>query len=404
MKWFLAKLIGLAVLIGLVLALQSKGGMVSIWWDDLRIDLSLATALFALLALLLVAVVWVRTWDWLRAFPDRIRGFRQRSREAKRLSALADMVLDYFEGRFARVTSSAKRFERDFRALSAPTDSLMRLAAALASRAAHQINDYSLRDYWLDRLSTNGQKVDHPQLQALTQAMFALDDRDPEKAKSILSKELASERKQIHTMRMMLKLAEATLDLPEAFRLARLLENRHALQPEQALEQKSRLLKQSLVNATPPATAAQIRAAQDLLTSAEKQEPSLVAPIARAWLAAGVHREARQMLESVLKRGLHESLIELYGGCLDNPSEQLSRLQSWLAQSSSKTTEYSSLLAQGLLGLAAGDWQLAKDRLEQAATQKKTAKVQMALAEVYSVLNDLPASRAALRTARELAD
>jgi hypothetical protein len=30
--------------------------------------------------------------------------------------------------------------------------------------------------------------------------------------------------------------------------------------------------------------------------------------------------------------------------------------------------------------------------------------VQMALAEVYSVLNDLPASRAALRTARELAD
>jgi Flp pilus assembly protein TadD len=82
----------------------------------------------------------------------------------------------------------------------------------------------------------------------------------------------------------------------------------------------------------------------------------------------------------------------------------LSRLQGWLAQSSSKATGYSSLLAQGLLGLAAGDWQLAKDRLEQAATQKKTAKVQMALAEVYSVLNDLPASRAALRTARELAD
>ena len=94
MKWFLAKLIGLAVLIGLVLALQSKLCMVSIWWDDLRIDVSLATAIFALLALLLVAVVWVRTWDWLRAFPDRIRGFRQRSREAKRLSALADMVLD----------------------------------------------------------------------------------------------------------------------------------------------------------------------------------------------------------------------------------------------------------------------------------------------------------------------
>ena len=61
MKWFLAKLIGLAVLIGLVLALQSKGGMVSIWWDDLRIDLSLATVIFALLALLLVAVVSVRT-------------------------------------------------------------------------------------------------------------------------------------------------------------------------------------------------------------------------------------------------------------------------------------------------------------------------------------------------------
>ena len=39
MKWFLAKLIGLAVLIGLVLALQSKGGMVRIWWEDLRIDL-----------------------------------------------------------------------------------------------------------------------------------------------------------------------------------------------------------------------------------------------------------------------------------------------------------------------------------------------------------------------------
>ena len=404
MKWFLAKLIALAILIGLVLALQSKGGMVSLWWGDLRIDLSLATAIFALLALLFVVVVWVRTWDWLRAFPDRIRGFRQRSREAKRLSALADMVLDYFEGRFARVTSSAKRFERDFRALSASTDSLMRLAAALASRAAHQINDYSLRDYWLDRLGTNGQKVDHPQLQALTQAMFALDDRDPEKAKAILTKELASERKQIHTMRIMLKLAEATLDLPEAFRLARLLENRHALPANQALEIKGELLKRCLVSSASAPAAGEVRAAQDLLNSNEKQEPLLVAPVARAWLRAGVHREARHLLESVLKRSLHDALVELYGNCLDNPSEQLSRLQGWLAQSSSKATSYSGLLAQGLLGLAAGDWQLAKDRLERAATQKKTARVYMALAEVYSVLNDLAASRAALRTAREIAD
>lgn len=404
MKWFLAKLIGLAILIGLVLALQSKGGMVSLWWGDLRIDLSLATAIFALLALLFVVVVWVRTWDWLRAFPDRIRGFRQRSREAKRLSALADMVLDYFEGRFARVTSSAKRFEHDFRALSTPTDSLMRLTAALASRAAHQINDYSLRDYWLDRLGTNGQKVDHPQLQALTQAMFALDDRDPEKAKAILTKELASERKQIHTMRIMLKLAEATLDLPEAFRLARLLENRHALPAHQALEIKSGLLKRYLVSSSSAPAAGEVRTVQDLLNSSEKQEPLLVAPVARAWLRVGVHREARHMLEPVLKRGLNDALIELYGYCLDNPSEQLSRLQGWLAQSSSKATSYSGLLAQGLLGIAAGDWQLAKDRLETAATQKKTARVYMALAEVYSVLNDLAASRAALRTAREIAD
>jgi HemY protein len=404
MKWFLAKVIGLAILIGLVLALQSKGGMVSLWWGDLRIDLSLATAIFALLVLLFVVVVWVRTWDWLRAFPDRIRGFRQRSREAKRLSALADMVLDYFEGRFARVTSSAKRFEHDFRALSAPTDSLMRLTAALASRAAHQINDYSLRDYWLDRLGTNGQKVDHPQLQALTQAMFALDDRDPEKAKAILTKELASERRQINTMRIMLKLAEATLDLPEAFRLARLLENRHALPAHQALEIKSGLLKSYLVSSASALAAGEVRAVQDLLNSSEKQEPLLVAPVARAWLRAGVHREARHMLESVLKRGLNDALIELYGYCLDNPSEQLSRLQDWLAQSSSKATSYSGLLAQGLLGLAAGDWQLAKERLETAATQKKTARVYMALAEVHSVLNDLAASRAALRTAREIAD
>lgn len=402
MKWFLAKLIGLAILIGLVLALQSKGGMVSVWWDNVRIDLSLATAIFALLALLFVVVVWVRTWDWLRAFPDRIRSFRQRSREAKRLSALADMVLDYFEGRFSRVTSSAKRFERDFRALSAPTDSLMRLAAALASRAAHQINDYSLRDYWLDRLNTDGQKVDHPQLQALTQAMFALDDRDPEKAKAILSKELTSERKQIHTMRIMLKLAEATLNLPEAFRLARLLENRHALPSNQALEMKSFLLKKSLMRELSAPASSEVGAAQDLLSSSERQEPVLVAPLAQAWLRAGVHREARLLLESVLKRGLQDALLELYGSCLDNPAEQLSRLQGWLAQSSSHATGYSGLLAQGLLALACGDWQLAKERLEQASTRKKTAKAQMALAEVYSVLNDLPASRSALRTAREL--
>ncbi|MEK9812590.1 MAG: heme biosynthesis HemY N-terminal domain-containing protein [Bordetella sp.] len=402
MKWFLAKLIGLAILIGLVLALQSKGGMVSVWWDNVRIDLSLATAIFALLALLFVVVVWIRTWDWLRAFPDRIRSFRQRSREAKRLSALADMVLDYFEGRFSRVTSSAKRFERDFRALSAPTDSLMRLAAALASRAAHQINDYSLRDYWLDRLNTDGQKVDHPQLQALTQAMFALDDRDPEKAKAILSKELTSERKQIHTMRIMLKLAEATLNLPEAFRLARLLENRHALPSNQALEMKSFLLKKSLMRELSAPAASEVGAAQDLLSSSERQEPVLVAPLAQAWLRAGVHREARLLLESVLKRGLQDALLELYGSCLDNPAEQLSRLQGWLAQSSPHATGYSGLLAQGLLALACGDWQLAKERLEQASTRKKTAKAQMALAEVYSVLNDLPASRSALRTAREL--
>lgn len=381
MKWFLAKLIVLAVLIGLVLGLQAHGGAVTIWWDTWRFDIALSTAILAVGLLVIVLVSWIRIWGWLSRLPERIRDYRHRSHEVQRIKRLADLTLDFLEGRYARVTKAADAFDREFVALNAVELSVSRMVAVIASRAAHRLRDVPLRDQWLEkaRIDTTGRWGEaHSQLHGLIQAEFFIEDHDGASAVRVLRPLLEGDRRHIHGTRLMMRAFELTGQWSEVIRLARLLENRKALHTS-VLEKVKRDAYAGLLKAAGSDIAA-IQAVVNKMTSAERTDPALAAMLARVWLREARHREARQVLEAALKLHWDVRLIDAYADCSDNPREQFARLEGW-AQTHAESFELR--WAMGRLCQTQALWGKAELHLQRAAVLRPSVRVSLALAEVF---------------------
>ncbi|MFM1879863.1 MAG: hypothetical protein RLZZ344_97 [Pseudomonadota bacterium] len=402
MKWFLAKLIVLAVLVAVILGLQSHGGAVTLWWGTWRFDVALSTAILAVGLLIIVLVSLIRIWGWLGRLPKRIRDYRQRSHESLRMKRLSDLTLDFLEGRYTRVTRAAEAFDKEFQDLDTAEHSVSRMVAVFASRAAHRLRDRPLRDQWLEKAAAGPRRQwrsDHQQLQALTQAEFLIDDQDGPAALRVLQDTLAGDRRHIHGTRLLLKAYELTGQWSEVIRLARLLENRKALH-EAVVEKIKRSAYAGLLKSA-DADPSAIRHVVDKMSSAEREDPVLVSMAARAWVRAGRHREARQMIEAVLKTRWDVRLIEVYADCSDNPKEQFSRLEQW-AQTHAESFELH--WALGRLSQSQELWGKAQQHLNRASSIRPSVRVSHALAQIAQAQGKDDEARAHWQEAARLAE
>lgn len=400
MKWFLAKVILLAVLVGLILGLQSQGGAVTLWWDNWRFDVALSTAILAVGLLVIVLVSLIRIWGWLGRLPQRIRDYRLRSHEVQRIKKLADLALDFLEGRYTRVTKSAESFDKEFQDLNASQTSVSRMVAVLAARAAHRLRDVPLRDQWLEkaRAEPSRWRTDHPQLQGLTQAEFFIEDHDGGAAVRVLEPLLNGDRRHIHGTRLLMRAFELTGQWSEVIRLVRLLENRKALHQTVA-EKVKRSAYAGLLKAAANPTA--IKAVVDKMSSAERSDPHLAGMVARAWIRESRHGEARQILEAALKVHWDPHLVEVYADCADNPREQFARLEQW-AQSHPESFEL--CWAMGRLSQSQGLWGKAELHLQRASILRPSVRVSLALAEVADAQGKVEEARQFWLQAARLAE
>ena len=380
MKWFLAKLIVLAVLVAIILGLQSHGGAVTLWWGTWRFDVALSTAILATGLLVIVLVSLIRVWGWLGRLPQRIRDYRQRSHETLRMKRLSDLTLDFLEGRYARVTRAAEDFDKEFSDLNTGENSVSRMVAVFASRAAHRLRDLPLRDRWLEKAAAGPARhwrSDHPQLQALTQAEFFIDDHDGSAALRVLQEALAGDRRHIHGTRLMLKAYELTGQWSEVIRLVRLLENRKALH-ETVAEKVKRSAYAGLFKSA-DADPVAIQQVVNKMSSSERVDPALASMAARVWIGIGRHREARQMIETALKAQWDVRLVEAYAECADNPREQFARLEQW-AQTHAESFELH--WAMGRLSQSQELWGKAEQHLKRASSIRPSVRVSHALAQI----------------------
>ncbi|MEY2776918.1 MAG: hypothetical protein RLY30_1016 [Pseudomonadota bacterium] len=371
----------LAILVAAVLAFQSYGGAVSIWWSVWRLDMALSTAIFS--ALLLAFLLYLAYWllAAIGGLPSWFERQRQRARARNRVAALADLVLDFEEGRFARVTKSAKAFVDEFQDMPEARQTVDRMVATLAARAAHALRDPALRAQWMLRLEAKtDEQPAHPQIQTLLAAEFALDERRGEEGLKALEPLVAGDRKHVHAMRLLLRAYQQTARWVDVLRVLRLLENRKALVSGHAQAIRERALDSLLLEAGSDPSL--VQSAVALLSADEQSQPSTARRIAWAWLRAGEPGRARRLIESVLTQHWDDALLEPYADCEDDAASQLAQLDRWVSQQPGRQGSFEMAWARGRLLERRGHLDESVIALERALQVRPSVRVALLLADL----------------------
>lgn len=342
-------LILLVLIVAVVLAdllLGLTAGNVSLWIPPYRIDLTLQAAIIGLVVLVIMLLVVGRLLGLLISLPDRVRQFRKRRLQAVRLKTLSELIVDYFEGRFARAVKSSQSLKDD-QDLLKDVPHAVAAAGAIAASAAHQLRDSALRDQFIAELRHSTKTGEEQSLAALLEAEFAVDDHRGARALAALAPLTQGDRRHVHTLRLSLKANQQESNWDEVLRLTKLLENRKAIPPVVAIHYK-RL-------------------------------------VAQAWIDAARYEQAIELIESTLKSNWDSSLAMLYGRCLGNPKDQLVKLEQWLARHPSDPELNWSL---GRVCQRQRLWGKARQHFELSLRMKPMIATHFALAEIAESLSE----------------
>lgn len=218
-----------AVAVVAALTLGSNDGLVSLYWNGWRLDVSLNLFLLALLATCFAAVAVIQTLNSLTSLPRRAREWRLSQRERSAQLALREALADFFGGRYGRAQKAAQK------ALSIqaqtpelqPDGAFMALAHLLAAHSAHRMQDRRRRDEELaaalaqSHASTQARATEEGA--RLMAAEWALDDRDADRALRLLAELGPGVARRTQALRLKLQAARLARQPMEALRTARLL-------------------------------------------------------------------------------------------------------------------------------------------------------------------------------------
>jgi len=360
------RLLGLIILwalaVGAGLVLSRTWGNVTLWLPPYRVDMSLQSAVITLAAavLILMLVIWIVSGIF--GIPDRVRQYRKKRIEERRLRTLADLVIEFLEGRFTRAFKTAKALREQPMLDGAPQT--LTAAMAMGASAAHQLRDIELRDQWLSDLQAfeAGRRDADPVIAPLLKAEFALDERKGAQALSALAPLTRGDKRQIHILRLSLRANQQQGNWQEVLRISRLLAARKAIRPIEAARHTQQ--------------------------------------VAQAWISEGQHQQARQLIESSLESQWDSGLCTLYGQCEDNAKEQLGKLEGWLSKHPQDAELHWAL---GRLCQRQQLWGKARMHLDTSLRYKPTAQTQRALAEIAEALEQKETAAIHWKAAAQLA-
>jgi len=372
------KLLGWALLIALLAAAlavlaQFNEGNVVLLLPPTRIDLSLNFALL-LLGGLLIAVWWLarmaqRTTD----FPERVRAYRQRRDEVGSQRALREALRALLEGRFARA-------ERAARAAQATPENAG-VAALIAARAAHRLQQGDRRDEWLAQ-AEGDKALDTARL--VSSAEMWTESRENERALGALDRLHATGSRHLHAARVALNANLQSGRWNDVIRGVRVLEKRNALHPVLAERYKLLAWREALLERRHDAAA--LEAVWQRIPSADRQQVELALEGARLLNLAGRGRAAALALEAALARRWDERLLDEYARTQVFPArERIERAEAWLK---AHPGDAALLRCLGLLCLREQLWGKARSYLEESLRAAMHPSTLLALAQLAESVGD----------------
>lgn len=211
-------------------------GLVSLFWQGWRVDLSLNLFLLGLLLLCGTLIVALQSLDALLNLPQRARAWRLAQRDRGAQSLLREALLALWGGRFARAQKAAQRLlavQAKAPELSADPDAVA-LAHLLAAESAHRLQDKARRQRHWEAVLSHGSARVHAEVAKLLAAGWALDDRDAAGALRHLDDLGPGAGRRTQALRLRLQAARLGGQPLDALRAVRLLAKHQGLSADAA--------------------------------------------------------------------------------------------------------------------------------------------------------------------------
>jgi len=397
MRTVLWLLVGFAAAVAAVTFGRVGEGYVVFVHPPYRVEVSFL--FFALLVLLSFAVLYAATRfaHHTLSLPGYVRAFRARRRRARGQAAFASALQDYFEGRYARAEKEA--------ALAHDLDVWPGLAALVAARATHQMRQPGKRDEWLERASQAGSGVQNARV--VTQAEFALEERDFAGAREALMSLHGTGPRHIATLRMLMRAERGVGEWEETLRLVEQLAKRDAITPAVAEEYRV----QATIEVLARAAARDRSAFEDRLRrvpSRDRLHPRVAWAAARHAGELGAFNLARDLLERALATEWSAALLRRYSdlGQMEPPQRadearaRIERAEKWLRD---HPEDPDLLAALGRLCVHAELWGKAQSFLEASLSFGETREAHHDLARLIEHLGQEHEAQTHYRRAAEIA-
>ena len=371
--WVLA-LFGLAVAVAL--GARVNDGYVLLVLPPHRAEVSLNLFILALVALVLVLYVALRTLALTFGLPKRAKEYRQRRQRERAGLVFQEAVRLLFEGRFGQAMKKADEAHEDgtFRGVS----------ALIAARAAQRMREPEKQQEWMRRALADDPRNEAAALMLEAEMMNEL--RRFDEALAVLGRFQGKQGRHIAALRLELRARQGTGDWDGVLKLARQLEKRDALPPEVAREIKTLAHLENIRRRR--ADSGQL---QDYLRAVPAVDYGrrLVLAGARALVEADALPVAQKLIESALdgysEAGWQPELVALYGG-LTGPglTARIARAEGWLRQ---YPGEAALLLALGRMCMNQRLWGKAQSYIEASLATEETRDAHLALAELCDKLD-----------------
>ncbi|MET0333432.1 MAG: heme biosynthesis HemY N-terminal domain-containing protein [Rhizobacter sp.] len=277
----------------------ANDGLVSLYWNGWRIDVSMNLFILSLLALCVALVMAMQAVSALVSLPRKAHEWRVARRDRTAQAALRDALAQFFGGRYSRAQKAAQRALL----IQAETPDLTQdneftvLGHLLSAGSAHKLQDRAHRDDQLERaleLSSRSSAARSAEEGArLLAAEWALDDRDAPRALSLLSALPPGVARRTHALRLKLQACRLAQQPNEALKTARLLAKHQAFSKVAAQGLLRSLAFESLDGAR---DADQVRRTWLSLDAADRRDPLVAARAAERMAAFASQSEARAWL------------------------------------------------------------------------------------------------------------
>jgi HemY protein len=366
--WVLA-LFGLAV--AAALGARVNDGYVLLVLPPYRAEVSLNLFILALVALVLVLYVALRTLALTFGLPRRAKEYRLRRQRERAGQVFQDAVRLLFEGRFGQAMKRAGE--------SYAANTFRGVSALVAARAAQRMREPERQQEWMRRALASDPRNEAAALMLEAEMMNEL--RRFDEALAALGRLQGKQGRHIAALRLELRARQGAGDWEGVLKLARQLEKRDALPPEVAREIKTLAHLENIRRRR--ADAGRL---QDYLRAIPAVEHGrrLVLAGATALVEVDALPVAQNLIESALdgysEAGWQPELVALYGG-LTGPglTARIARAEEWLRQ---YPGEAALLLALGRMCMNQRLWGKAQSYIEASLATEETRDAHLALAEL----------------------